>query len=440
MNQLEPPFVTIPETERNITPVCASDGVSVKSWPRNRSFHRRLWPVGLFLAVWTAIGIAGSVHCYFSYASLGEPMSWPRAFALGMSLWYAWAILSVVIYWWTRLIPLEADAWLQRLALHFGAGIIFALAKLVMDFPIIKYIYCSQPELCTFPVFFRMAFVGYFFRYLLISWLLMGVAHAVWYFQEYREREARAKQMEARLTEARLQILRMQMQPHFLLNALNTIASLIHSDLERADEALCKLGDLFRFLLEHSGVQEVSIREELDFIASYLEIERLRYGVHVSVNIQVDRHLWPARVPPLLLQPLVENALRHGINSRGDSGIIDIQVRQTGDKLRLEVLDDGPGLRQNKSSTAREGVGLTNTRARLQELYPNAHHFEICNRPSGGVRAVVELPLRENPAYSPAEESAPLANENCAKPNRGNFKQPQGTNPSNPVAEPTSAR
>jgi signal transduction histidine kinase len=355
-------------------------------------------PAGIFIAVWTVIGIAGSVHCYFSYASLGQPLSWPRSFALGMSLWYAWAILSLIIYQWTRFLPLEAGLWPQRLALHIGAGIIFALAKLVMDFPIIKFIYCPHPELLTFPVFIRMALVGYFFRYLLISWLLIGVAHGIWYFQKYRDRERRAAQMEARLSQARLQILRMQLHPHFLLNAFNTIACLIHSDPDGADEALCKLGDLFRFVLEHSGAQEVSVREELDFIESYLEIERLRFGSRVAVNIQVDRHLWHARVPQLLLQPLVENALRHGINGRVDPGRIDIRVVQAGDRLRMEVSDDGPGLSENKSPTARGGVGLSNTRARLQELYPNAHHFELCNQPSGGVRALVELPLQPIPA------------------------------------------
>ncbi len=396
MEQLKPPLVTVARTESSLGSVHGANGVEIKAWLGNRILRRRLWQAGVFVAVWTVIAIAGSVHCYFSYASLGEPVSWPRAFALGMSLWYAWAILSVVIYQWTRFLPLGAGAWPQRLALHVGAGIVFALAKLVMDFPIIKFIYCPHPELCTFPVFMGMALTGYFFRYLLLSWLLTGVAHALWYFQKYRERERRATQLEARLTQARLQILRMQMHPHFLLNALNTIASLMHSDLDSADEALCKLGDLFRFLLEHSGVQEVSVREELDFIESYLEIERLRFGAHVGVSIQVDRHLWHARVPQLVLQPLVENALRHGINGRADPGKIDIRVIQAGDRLRLEVLDDGPGLRHDQCPTARGGVGLSNTRARLQELYPDAHHFEICNRPLGGAMAFVELPLRQS--------------------------------------------
>jgi LytS/YehU family sensor histidine kinase len=310
-----------------------------------------------------------------------------------MSLWYAWAILSIGIYQWTRLLPVEGGAWLQRLALHVGASIVFALVKLVMDFPIIKLLYCPQPELLTFQVFIRLALLGYFFRYLLISWLLAGVAHALWYFQEYRERQSRAQELVNRLTQARLQMLRMQLHPHFLLNALNTVASLMHSNLDRADEALCKLGDLLRFLLEHCGIQEVSVREELDFIESYLEIEKLRFGARVDVNIQVDRHLWQARMPHLLIQPLVENALRHGINGRADGGHIDIRVRQAGERLRIEVIDDGPGLNPERRPTHRGGVGLSNTRARLQELYPNAHRFEICNRPSGGVRALVEMPL-----------------------------------------------
>jgi hypothetical protein len=396
MEQLQSPVADTAKTENSSESAPSTNGLEVNFRPEGRTLSRCLLPAGIFVAVWTVIGIAGSVHCYFSYASLGEPMSWAKSFALGMSLWYAWAILSLIIYQWTRWLPLEVGLWPQRLAIHIGAGIIFALLKLVMDFPIIKFIYCPQPELLTFSVFFPMALVGYFFRYLLISWLLIGVAHGIWYFQKYRDREKRASQMEARLSQARLQILRMQLQPHFLLNALNTIASLVHSDPERADEALCKLGDLFRFVLEHSGAQEVSVRDELDFIESYLEIEKLRFGSRVGVNIQVDRHVWQARVPQLLLQPLVENALRHGINGRVDPGRIDIRVIQAGERLRMEVSDDGPGLTEDKSPTARGGVGLSNTRARLQELYPDAHHFELCNRPSGGALALVELPLHKS--------------------------------------------
>jgi signal transduction histidine kinase len=399
MSRLQTPAITIGGTDGVSRSLVDSDGVNVNAW-RSRASRRHLFQAGLLIAVWTVIGVAGSVHCYFSYAALGEPMRWPRAFALGMSLWYAWAILSILIFQWTRFLPLETHNWVQRLPVHIAAGIVFALIKLVMDYPIIKYIYCPHPELLTFAPFFRMAVIRYFFRYLLISWLLTGVAHALWYFQKYRDRESRAKQLEARLAQARLQMLRMQLHPHFLLNALNTIASLMHSDLDRADEALCKLGDLLRFLLERAGLQEVSVQQELEFIESYLEIERLRFGARVDVRIQVDRHLWQARVPHLLLQPLVENALRHGINGRADPGQIDIHVRQVGDHLRLEVLDDGPGFRGDPHPGKRKGVGLSNTRARLQELYPNAHRFEISNRPAGGALAAIELPLRQSATES----------------------------------------
>src|SRR6266849_646442 len=166
--KLQSPVVGTASAESSPQIASSTHGVEVKVRPENRTLRRRLLPAG--------ICIAGSVHCYFSYASLGEPLSWPRSFALGISLWYAWAILSLIIYQWTRFLPWEAGLWSQRLGVHIGAGIVFALAKLVMDFPIIKFIYCPEPELLTFPVFIRMALVGYFFRYLLISWLLTGVA------------------------------------------------------------------------------------------------------------------------------------------------------------------------------------------------------------------------------------------------------------------------
>src|SRR5262249_27622549 len=145
MDQLQSPGAAVTGTDSSLGSLLVGNGA--KSRLGNRTHRRRLRQAGIFITVWTITGIAGSVHCYFNYAALGHRLSWPRAFAVGMSLWYAWAILSLVIYQWTRLFPLEAPSWPHRLALHIGAGIVFALTKLVMDYPIIKFIYCPEPEL-----------------------------------------------------------------------------------------------------------------------------------------------------------------------------------------------------------------------------------------------------------------------------------------------------
>jgi LytS/YehU family sensor histidine kinase len=267
------------------------------------------------------------------------------------------------------------------------------VVKIFIDYPIIKGFYCPRPETLTLPVFWRMGMSGPFLRYLLYYWATIGVMHALDYYGKYREGELRAAQLESGLTRARLQILKTQLQPHFLFNTLNAISALLHVDVEAADNMLARLGDLLRLVLEDFEVQEAPLVRELEIARSYLEIEQARLGPRLKVEWDIAADTGDALVPTFLLQPLIENAVHHGIAPRIGPGCIEIRVRRVHSELRLEVRDDGAGLPPGAEASG--GVGIANTRARLLHLYGTAQRLEIKNLPQGGCVAKIVLPFHE---------------------------------------------
>jgi sensor histidine kinase YesM len=236
-----------------------------------------------------------------------------------------------------------------------------------------------------------MAVYDQFHTYVLIYWAMLGVAHALDYRRQSRERALRTSQLEARLAQTQLQMLKLQMHPHFLFNTLNSISALIHTDVELADRMVARLGDLQRLALQHFGAEEVPLREELEFLLSYLEIEQARLGPRLGFDLDVEPGTEEARVPNLLLQPLVENAIRHGVGALPGPGRVEVRARRETGRLHLEVRDTGPGL---SSGEPEEGVGLSNTRARLGRLYGDEYQFELADGPGGGAVVRVVIPYR----------------------------------------------
>jgi LytS/YehU family sensor histidine kinase len=219
--------------------------------------------------------------------------------------------------------------------------------------------------------------------------LLLGVGYALVYARQLHERELREAQLETELLSAHLNVLKMQLHPHFLFNALNSISSLMYTDVGAADRTVARLADFLRQTLRTIDTQEVTLQEEINFLTLYLDIERTRLRDRLEVCLDADEGARVALVPHLILQPLVENAIRHAIAPRVDGGSVTILARRCGDRLHLVVSDDGPGLQGDPSTT---GLGLRNTRQRLQHLYPGTHRFSIRNGPIGGAEVEVEIP------------------------------------------------
>ncbi|MDD2710626.1 MAG: histidine kinase [Verrucomicrobiae bacterium] len=232
-------------------------------------------------------------------------------------------------------------------------------------------------------------------------WMLVGMSHAVNYYRRSKERERRAMELEKHLMEARIRALQLQLQPHFLFNTLNAIAALVHKDADKADEMITNLSELLRVSLRNSTRQEVSLQEELALVDLYLEIQQVRFGERLRVVKGVEKEVLDAGVPNLILQPLVENAIKHGIEPKTGGGILTISARREKDRLLLCIGDDGEN-RQGLGSAAnpvKEGIGLSNTFARLRELYGDDYRLEL-KREITGATLILEIPFHRMPCAS----------------------------------------
>jgi len=346
----------------------------------------------IVVGLWVLISLIDTAQMLFVHPQR-NCIPIPNLIAVGFTDWTQWALLTPPIVWLARRVPLVPFAW-GRLAVHGVASAVISLFVVLGSAHIVRLIQSTHSIPSPLDDLFQRLFMTKFILYVLIYWLVVGVTHTLDFYVRLRERELAASRLETELTQAQLEVLRMQLQPHFLFNTLNAISALMHRDVELADRMIARLGELLRSTLDNAGAAEVSLRSELDFIAPYLEIEQARLGPRLTVRIDVDPETLDAAVPNLLLQPLVENAVRHGIAPKRGPGMIEVVGRRDGDRLRLRVRDTGVGL--TNGAPSKLGLGLGNTRARLQHLYGEAHSFTIAPAPGGpGVEVSLELPFRE---------------------------------------------
>ena len=359
---------------------------------------RRRWVRwAIIFGFWTGLGLFFAVQMIISYTSQGDEARWGAALVYQMSRWYAWGLLTPLLLGLAHRYRLDRRRRRHGLA-HLAASLLIAPFQVVLAlalrfgaFLLLGTLTLEQVAgfLPNVPV---QILTGSFDSFI-IYWIILGLYYTFDYYQKHRERQLHASQLEAQLAQAQLKALKMQLHPHFLFNTLHGISALIPEDPEAAERMIARLSDLLRLTLENEGTQEVSLKQELDFLEHYLEIERTRFQDRLSVEIDVDPAALDARVPNLILQPLVENAIRHGVAPRPEAGSIRIHAARDNGMLRLQVRDDGPGL-TNGQTALREGVGLANTRKRLTQLYGTNHRFEFVNAPGGGLEVSLELPFR----------------------------------------------
>ncbi|HMD60721.1 MAG TPA: histidine kinase [Opitutaceae bacterium] len=344
-----------------------------------------------YLALWSLVGLAFASQLYLSSSLLGRPITWGEAISAPLEDWYVYGILSLPVVWLARRHPPERGSRWLAAGIHLGAALVFSLAYVALRALVGEVDSWVVGESATFGEIFRPLLVRTFPFNLLIYGVIVSASHALDYYRKYHERTVQTLELEKHLTEARLQALLHQLKPHFLFNTLNGIASLMHTDVEAADRMLVRLSELLRITMSHTGAPETTLREEVAFLERYLDIERIRFRDRLEVVIGIDDDAIDARVPSLILQPIVENAVRHGIEPQSRTGRIELRGSREDGRLILTVSDNGGGV--PAGGPAREGIGLANTRARLAELYGDQQHFELVNGPDGGLCVRMVIPF-----------------------------------------------
>lgn len=347
------------------------------------------------LAGWTLCAVVFATQSHVAATVRGQPIPWGGAFA-AWSVWAgAWALLTFPILRLAALVPFERGTFWRPLAVHAVASVaitLFHMALYAFGAPLVGAPGFNTDWSATYSRLFATAFLPS----LSVYWVLTGAVQFLRLQHAVRERERRHLSLEAQLAEARLLALKSQLQPHFLFNTLNSIAVLIGDDPAAARHMLQLLCGLLRKVLDNDDSREVTLREELDFIASYLEIEQIRFADRLSYHVETGPDVMQARVPSLVLQPLVENAIRHGVAPRARRGRIVISAHVRDGMLCLAVTDNGTGLDKHM----KWGIGLTNTRARLQQMFGAGHVFTIGDNPGGGTAVSLAIPLQEGPCAS----------------------------------------
>ena len=388
---------------------------------------------GACLAFWTLLTLAMAGYFY-----LAVGFSWEQALRISMRDWAPWALLSPLVVWLTRRLPFERKMLMLSVPGHLaGCALAVAACGWIADWmlPPTPWRNDWQQRRQQFsggtnaPSFFaegwpeprsdrpragspdrrnrRPSSSSWLWlrtrSHVPVYWVIVCAVHALTYYRRSQERERKALELSASLAQARLQALKMQLHPHFLFNTLNAIATLVHKDAHAADDMIANLSNLLRLALDRSDLQEVALRKELEFLDSYLEIEQMRLGDRLRVEKQIEPDVLTAQVPVMILQPLAENAIRHGIEPMRNPGVLTIRAGREGMRLNLTVSNTGTGVFASAPVASRPGIGLANTRARLEELYGADAQLVMQPVADGGFSVSLQIPLRFEPLdFEPA--------------------------------------
>lgn len=358
--------------------------------------------MALIWGIWTLVACFFTSQIYFASLSTQHPYLFSEAVLSQFTSCYLLALSTPLVLWLARRFPLERQYWPRTVALHLSLSAALSILISSCDYLLFTW-YFKGAYYIAVSVAFRVVLYN-LDRPMEIYWLILLMSQGYNLYHRYQREELRASQLQSLLAQTQLQALKMQLHPHFLFNTLHSISSLLNKDTEAARKMITRLGDFLRLTLENSGMQEVTLQQEIEFLNGYLEIERVRFQDRLTTHLEVEPQTLDAQVPNLILQPLVENAIRHGIAPRSTPGHIEISAMQVGDVLRLSVKDNGPGLSENHvpSNRYKPGLGILNTRARLEHLYGNAQRLDIANDPGGGLIVTIEIPATSLPTLPSA--------------------------------------
>jgi two-component system LytT family sensor kinase len=345
----------------------------------------------VLLGIATAFGVSSTVQAYWLSRVAGENEPMSHLLVLNLVYWYVPALVAPVIVTLATRYPLRRGHITRFLLVHVPSVLTYSVLHSAAMFLTRLALMHGAPR----EGWWRSVRIEYLKQ---LDWMFMtylfvvGVTHALEFRRESERRAVDSAQLETRLVEAQLQALQRQLHPHFLFNTLNAIAGLMRTDVDAADRMMDRLGDLLRMTLNTSNIQEVSLKEELEVLQKYLDIEQVRLGDRMIVNIDIDPDTLDAQLPNFLLQPLVENAVRHGIAPRVEPGRLGISASRQANRLSIEIYNSGEGVPPHRLTLLNQGVGLANTRARLEHRYPNDHSLVFSNA-SPGFRVTVNIPF-----------------------------------------------
>ena len=362
----------------------------------DRLFQYRWGKWVLFILGWAALTLLFTPEAYLYFYLRRQPIPWRETFQLtvvnsAIALLFLPAIVSL-----TRRFPVERKTWPRALLVHIPACLLFS-----MGHSFLYWTACYASNQLGETLFFR------FHPNLLTYWAIVGFTQAVNYFQRYTVRERE-------LANAQLLLLKSQLQPHFLFNSLHTISAMMHDDIGAADKMLSRLSDVLRLTLESIGQHEVSLKQELEFVRKYLEIERLRFQERLVLEVDVAPDTLDALVPSMILQPLVENSIRHGFGAGWKTGTIQIEVKRDGDELVLRLTDNGKGFSANMVDGHLHGLGLINARRRLEQLYSSEHKLECSDLPAGGAVVLIAIPFHTAGLSQSVKAAELISDENAS--------------------------
>jgi signal transduction histidine kinase len=318
-----------------------------------------------------------------------------KLLVLNLAYWYLPALLIPAVVWAARRFPFDTGRTIRAIAAHAVGALTFAFANFVgmMGMRFLLWTDAGKWSGATWAEFAQRRILEQLDWNLMVYGVIVGMSHAIAYYHESQERKLKAAQLETRLVEARLKTLEAELHPHFLFNTLHAISTLVHRDPESADRMISRLSDLLRITFDRSGEPKVSLKEEIDFLQKYLDIEQTRFQDRLTVNVKIDPDALDGEVPRMILQPIVENAIKHGIAGRNGGDHVQITAGKEGERLWMQVRDNGGGLQIRTLKALRTGVGLSNTRARLDCLYGRHYRLEFSDR-NGGLSVLIEIPFQ----------------------------------------------
>jgi two-component system, LytTR family, sensor kinase len=357
------------------------------------------WRIRLqvLFSLWTLLGLFFGLRTALEWGMVrGDNSRWFKAIWWHLMEWYFWGILAIGIFRFCARVASGRKNWFRYLLLHLGFGLVVSFVQAclctaggMVESWALGWPLTPRGEAYSFRTALELTVVNHLHQNILVYAGIVFVWHALDSYRESQRRALKGAELEKRLAQAQLDSLRAQLQPHFLFNTLNAIAEFVHEDPAKAEQLIVELANLLRMNLQLSPAEEVPLAEEMEFLKRYVDIEQTRLGSRLEVRWDVRDETLCARVPSLILQPLVENAIRHGIAPFAKTGRLAISAERMDGDLLLKVHDSGPGL--PGESTSRRGIGLTNTAARLEHLYGKRHRFELLNQ--AGLLARVTIPF-----------------------------------------------